>query len=111
MTPLAAINNGIDNVLQAATQQSSAAVTGAKTKSAARADAQNFEATFLSSMFQHMFTGTDGDGPVGGSPGLGVWRSFLTDEFAKSFASKGGIGLSDQVYQSLLAHQEVAARQ
>ena len=62
-------------------------------------------------MFQHMFTGTDGDGPIGGSPGVGVWRSFLTDEFAKSFAKNGGIGLADQVYQSLLAHQEIAPAQ
>ena len=29
----------------------------------ARAAAQDFEAVFLNSMFQHMFTGISGDGP------------------------------------------------
>ena len=73
----------------------------------ARAVAQDFEAVFLNSMFQHMFTGIDGDGPFGGNGAAGVWRSMLTDEYAKSFAKAGGIGIADQVYRSLMAHQEV----
>jgi len=73
----------------------------------ARAAAQDFEAVFLNSMFQHMFTGIDGDGPFGGSGAAGVWRSMLTDEYAKSFAKAGGIGIANQVYRSLMAHQEV----
>jgi Rod binding domain-containing protein len=36
-----------------------------------------------------------------------VWRSFLTDEYAKSFVKSGGIGLADQVYNTLLAQQEI----
>ena len=84
---------------------------GAMTNAKARAAAQDFEAMFLNSMFSQMMTKTDGEGPFGGSQATGVWRSFLTDEFAKSFAKKGGIGLADQVYQSLIAHQEVASRQ
>ena len=77
-------------------------------KAKARAAAQDFEAVFLNSMFQQMFTGIDGDGPFGGSGATGVWRSFLTDEYAKSFAKAGGIGIADHVYQSLMAHQESA---
>jgi peptidoglycan hydrolase FlgJ len=72
----------------------------------ARTAAQDFEAVFLNSMFQHMFTGIEGDGPFGGNGAAGVWRSMLTDEYAKSFAKAGGIGLADQVYRSLMAHQE-----
>jgi len=75
----------------------------------ARAAAQDFEAVFLNSMFQHMFTGIDGDGPFGGSGATGVWRSLLTDQYAKSIAKTGGIGLADQVYRSLIAHQETHA--
>jgi Rod binding domain-containing protein len=30
----------------------------------------------------------------------------LTDQYARSFAKAGGIGIASQVYQSLLAHQE-----
>ena len=72
----------------------------------ARAAAQDFEAVFLNSMFQNMFTGISGEGPFGGSGATGVWRSMLTDEYSKSFAKSGGIGIADQVYRSLMAHQE-----
>jgi len=71
-----------------------------------RAQAQGFEAMFLNSMFQNMFTDTNGDGPLGGGPGVGIWRSFLTDQYAKSFAKAGGVGLACHVYRSLLAQQE-----
>jgi flagellar protein FlgJ len=71
----------------------------------AKATAQDFEAVFLNTMFEHMFTGLDGDGPFGGQGATGVWRSFLTDEYAKSFAKAGGIGIADQVYKAMLARQ------
>jgi Rod binding domain-containing protein len=73
----------------------------------AHAAAQDFEAVFLNSMFQHMFTGIDGEGPFGGSGATGVWRSVLTDQYAKSVAKSGGIGIAAQVYQSLMAQQEI----
>ena len=47
-------------------------------------------------MFNQMFTGIDGDGPFGGGGGAGVWRSFLTEEYSKSFAKTGGIGIADR---------------
>jgi peptidoglycan hydrolase FlgJ len=75
----------------------------------ARANAVDFEATFLNEMFSHMFTGIDGDGPFGGGGAGGVWRSFLSDEYAKTFAKAGGIGLADDVYRSLIAQQETSA--
>ena len=75
-------------------------------KAKARATATDFEAVFLNSMFNQMFTGVDGDGPFGGSGGAGVWRSFLSDEYAKSFAKAGGIGIADHVYRALLTQQE-----
>ena len=67
--------------------------------------AQDFEAVFLNSMFENMYTDLDGDGPFGGGPATGVWRSFMTQEYAKSFAKAGGIGIADQVYQTLLEQQ------
>ena len=72
----------------------------------ARAAAEDFEAVFLNSMFQHMFAGVDGEGPFGGSGATGVWRSVLTDQYAKSIAKAGGVGIADHVYRSLMAHQE-----
>ena len=79
-------------------------------KSKARSAAVDFEAQFLNTMFNEMFTGIDGDGPFGGGPAVGVWRSFLSEQYAKSFAKAGGIGIADHVYQALLAQQEAHAR-
>ena len=76
-------------------------------KAKAHAAAQDFEAVFLNSMFQHMFTGIDGEGPFGGKGATGVWRSVLTDQYAKSIVKAGGIGIADQVYRSLMAQQEI----
>jgi peptidoglycan hydrolase FlgJ len=81
--------------------------SAAGNKAKAKAASQDFEAVFLNSMFQQMFTGIQGEGPFGGDGATGVWRSFLTDEYAKSFAKSGGIGIADQVYRSLMAQQEV----
>ncbi|HEX5212011.1 MAG TPA: flagellar assembly peptidoglycan hydrolase FlgJ [Pseudolabrys sp.] len=80
---------------------------GAAGQAKAHKAAQDFEAVFLNSMFQHMFTGIDGEGPFGGKGATGMWRSVLTDQYAKSIAKAGGIGIADHVYQSLIAHQEV----
>ena len=60
---------------------------------------------FLSTMFQQMFTGVDGDGPFGGSGALKIWRSMMTDQYAKSFAKAGGIGIAAKVYDTLLKEQ------
>ncbi len=87
----------------------SAAPAASALKTKAKDAAQNFEAVFLNTMFNSMFTGIDGDGPFGGSGATGVWRSMLTDQYARSFAKAGGIGIADQVYKSLLAQQEVKA--
>jgi Rod binding domain-containing protein len=84
----------------------SASAPSADVKAKARANAVDFEAMFLSTMFNHMFTSVDGEGPFGGAGAGGVWRSFLSDEYAKSFAKAGGVGLADSVYRSLLAQQE-----
>jgi flagellar protein FlgJ len=78
--------------------------------SKARSTAVDFEAQFLNSMFNNMFAGIDGDGPFGGGPAVGVWRSFLSEQYAKTFAKAGGIGIADHVYGTLIAQQEAQAR-
>ena len=79
-----------------------AATTAAK----AKATGENFEAMFLNSMFQQMFSGV-GEGPFSGGHGASIWRSFLTDEYSKSFVKAGGIGIAAEVQRELLAQQEV----
>jgi flagellar protein FlgJ len=72
----------------------------------ARQAAEDFEAVYLNTMFNQMFTAMDGEGPFGGEKATGVWRSFLTDEYSKSFARKGGVGIAPEVYRTLMAQQE-----
>ena len=85
------------------TQSQSASTSAAAKK--ARGNAQDFEAMFLNSMFSQMTSGIKGEGPFGDTPGTGVWRSMLTDEYSKSFAKSGGIGISNDVFRTLILQQ------
>jgi len=87
--------------------QSAQAQAALKIKGKAKAAAQQFEAMFLNTMFQQMYTGVDGEGPFGGSGALKIWRSMLTDQYARSFAKNGGIGIASQVYDALLKQQGI----
>ena len=60
---------------------------------------------FLNSMFSQMTSGIKGEGPFGDTPGTGVWRSMLTDQYSKNFAKAGGIGISNDVYRTLILQQ------
>jgi peptidoglycan hydrolase FlgJ len=71
----------------------------------AKAAAQDFEAVFLNSMFSQMTSGIKGEGPFGDTPGTGVWRSMLTDQYSKSFAKAGGVGISTDVFRTLILQQ------
>jgi Rod binding domain-containing protein len=75
------------------------------TQARAQATAIDFEATFLNSMFSQMTAGLKGEGPFGDTPGTGVWRSMLTEQYSKSFARAGGVGISSEVYRTLIVQQ------
>ena len=96
------LNASLSSLGDATSAQVQAAL---KVKGKAKQAAQNFEAMFLNNMFQEMFTGIDGDGPFGGSGALKVWRSFMTDQYAKSFARSGGIGIASMIYDTILKEQ------
>jgi peptidoglycan hydrolase FlgJ len=77
-----------------------------KTDAETRKAAENFEGVFLSEMLGTMFESIPTDGPFGGGPGEGMMRSLMIDEYAKSMASRGGIGIADNVYRELVQIQE-----
>jgi Rod binding domain-containing protein len=106
MAAISDLTTAMSSLAQAASANSQAAL---KVNAKAKGAAQDFEAVFLNEMFQHMFTGIGGSGPFGGKGATGVWRSLLTDEYSKSVAKAGGIGIANDVYRSLLAHQAAAA--
>ena len=76
----------------------------------AKTTSQDFEAMFLNSMFSQMTTGLKGEGPFGDTPSTGVWRSMLTEQYSKSFARAGGIGVSDAVFRTLIMQQASEAK-
>ena len=77
----------------------------------AKATATDFEAMFLNSMFSQMTSGIKGEGPFGDTPGTGPWRSMLTEQYSKSFAKAGGVGISNDVYRTLILQQAGRASQ
>jgi len=100
----ATLGASLTSIGDAASTQAQAALK-AKGDDKAKTAAGKFEAMFINSMFQQMFTGIDGDGPFGGSGALKVWRSFLTDQYATQFAKAGGLGIASHVYDTLLKQQ------
>jgi flagellar protein FlgJ len=71
----------------------------------AKTTATDFEAMFLNSMFAQMTSGLKGEGPFGDTPGTGVWRSMLTEQYSKNFAKAGGVGISNEVFRTLILQQ------
>ena len=71
----------------------------------AKTTATDFEAMFLNSMFAQMTSGLKGEGPFGDTVGTGVWRSMLTEQYSKTFAQAGGVGIASDVYRTLILQQ------
>lgn len=71
--------------------------------------AQGFEASFLSIMMQQMFEGVETEAPFGGGSGETMFRSFMTDAFAKQMARSGGVGIADVVTREMLKIQGLEA--
>jgi Rod binding domain-containing protein len=74
----------------------------------AREQSREFESVYLSTVLAQMFsTLEEGSGPLGAQgPGGEIWRSFLTDEYAKQIVNAGGVGIADQVMRELISLQE-----
>ncbi len=75
-------------------------------KTAAREAAEQFEAVFLATVFDGLFQGVKTDGPFGGGQSEQMFRSLLNQEYAKSVAAQGGIGIADKVMSELQRLQE-----
>ena len=81
-----------------------------KQQARAQKTATDFEAMFLNSMFSQMTSGLKGEGPFGDTPGTGVWRSMLTEQYSKNFAKAGGVGVATEVYRTLIMQQAKTIR-
>jgi Rod binding domain-containing protein len=95
----------------AGTKKAAAAVKRAPaagmTEAAAAKAAQDFEAMFIAQMLKPMFEGLSTDGMFGGGKGEQMYRSLLVEEYGKTIAQAGGVGIADQVKAEMLKLQEV----
>ena len=75
-------------------------------REAAERAAKEFEAVFLAQMLAPMFAELGNDPLFGGGPGEEIFKSLLIDEYARSMAEAGGIGLNSAVLRELINLQE-----
>ena len=74
----------------------------------ARKAAEEFEAVFISEMLKPMFESLPTEGPFGGGPSEGIWRSLLVTEMGKEISRRGGFGIADNVQAEMLRLQETS---
>lgn len=69
--------------------------------------AQDLEAAFLAEMLKHAGFGEPRDeGSLGGGIGEEQFSSMLRDEHANAISARGGLGLAESIFQSLLRRSE-----
>ncbi len=66
-----------------------------------RQAAQKFEAMFLSMMLNEMRKGVMKSSLIPKGPGHDMVMNLLDQEMAKAWASQGGIGIADTIFQQL----------
>ncbi len=81
-------------------------VAATANKDQVRKAAQDFETVFVSQMLGHMFEGIKTDGMFGGGQGEDMFKSMMVDEYSKQVVKRGGFGIADSVYKTMLAEQE-----
>ncbi len=67
--------------------------------------ARDFEAVYLNTMLKSMFTDLQQNGLNNGQA-ESTWRGMLVEQYARSIAEAGGIGIADAVRAELIALQE-----
>jgi flagellar protein FlgJ len=79
-------------------------------QSKAKKTADDFETMFLENFTQTVMSSNGTEGPLGEN-GVGgdVWRSMLSQEYAKQIQRSGGVGLSDQIMRDLIQVQARAS--
>jgi flagellar protein FlgJ len=86
------------------------AFDNANAKAKAKKTADEFETVFLENFTQNIMGTSGTEGPLGENGAGGeIWRSMLTQEYAKQLQKAGGVGLSDQILRDLIQVQAKAS--
>jgi peptidoglycan hydrolase FlgJ len=81
-------------------------LAGSPDAAAARKTAEDFEAFFLAQAMDSMFAGINSDKLFGAGSSENVYRSLLSQEYAKVAAKSGSVGIADAVQREILRMQE-----
>ena len=69
--------------------------------------AEDFEAFFISHAMESMFEGVSTDGMFGGNAEK-IYRSLLINEYGKTMAKTGNVGVADSIMRTIIEMQEAA---
>jgi Rod binding domain-containing protein len=72
--------------------------------------ARDFEALFMTEMMKPMFEGIKPDDTFGGGKGEEIFSGMMLDEYGKTMAAQGTLGIADQVKQQLIEMQSKSHR-
>lgn len=87
------------------------AVATARQEAQIDAAAKDFEAMFIAEMMKPMFAGIEVDPMFGGGKGEEVFRGLLLQEYGKSLAETGQIGIAPAIKAQLLHMQGLVSSQ
>lgn len=80
-----------------ASAQSKPALSTEDVTRAAKKAGRDFEAMFVSRMLDSMFSGVGTGKMFGGGEAEKQWRGFMNEEYGKSIAQSGSLGISKMV--------------
>jgi Rod binding domain-containing protein len=106
----ATLANALSHMAKPASPQSIRSASPGGAQESARKAAEEFEAVFLTTMLEGMFTDLNAEAPYGGGSSEKTYRSLLVSEYAKQISQNGGLGLADQITRDLIALQEGAQK-
>ena len=95
-----------DFISAAAPQKAAPSIVKGTDVDQTRKAVEDFEAFFISQMFEQMYATVPVNETFGGGNAEKIFRSMLIDEYGKMTAKSGGIGLTDQIMAQLLQQQE-----
>jgi len=72
---------------------------------------QDFEAVFIAQMMSEMFSSEELNDFFGGGTAGDIYKSLMMNEYGKTIAKAGGIGIADQIKKELLKLQEIQGQE
>lgn len=91
-----------------ATQSSSSSSAVNAPPNRLRAQAEELEGVFLTTLVKEMFATVHSESGFNGGFGEETWRGMQAEQFAATLAQGGGIGLADALVSDLIAVQQSA---